>query len=599
MLARVLVFGLAWLTLALGRAQSLPPAAAPVVPGERPLDGGLLEPEWFGPGPTWSRNWRVDFFWVKPGVRWEQPTIYLCPWEEPRFLSEREPLDYASGWEAAEFLQDLLQTRLKGMPGIQLATSPGQTPYHAMGRIVEATHIRQGAVATFGVMAGLPSFTWDFKVVDVRTGQALLASHHRSIWAPASTWVTALELPLRQMVGLPPTPPWEVPPDSQKLEDGSWTWAAPGLSLPLGCLGVGNWTAETDTGHLWKVWTNGMGASLAEGIQLSLRERVARSELAIRSEDEPAYLLTGQIFSTPKHLKARYRAVVTKIATGQIVARQEIRSPFGLPNGVLIDVSERIVSHLETLQEGAAKRSVPGPETASLGPQSVPKQTPSAPSSSPPDKPVVDKGGASSARQAIATTWVGLDRLVSVSGPVDKAWVSPTLNLAGRTLQVAAWSEPALRPEADGYDRLTADQISSRAPAWLYGALASHANRGFQIHRQNGDLRLEGRVVHLHQADLSKFGTLLAQAYTFGLATKSIGILQIRVLEVRTGKTLVLVEQELVSFQAASDGVPYKAFKWLAQDLVPWLLKEGRRTEAPIRGPMCVGEKPSPSLPRP
>ncbi len=636
--ARVLFLGLAWMALALGQAQEVPSPAPQAAASQEQLDGGLLEPAWFGPGPVWSRDWRVDYFWAKPGVRMDPPAIYLSPWEEPKFLSERGSLDYASGWQAAELLQYRLRTRLKGIPGIRLATSPEQTPYHALGRIVEATHIRQGAVATFGLAAGLPTFTWDFKVVDVRTGEVLLASHHRSIWGPASTWITALEPSLRTMVGLPPFPKWEVPPDSQQQEDGSWTWEAPGLRLRPGCLEAGSWTAETDTGGWWKMWTNGpMASSMAAGIQVFLQERVARSGLARRPEEESAYLLTGQIFSTPKYLKVRYRAVVTEVATGRIVARHEIRSPIGLPNGVWTEVSERLVSHLETLQEAAANFPGSGAEPPSTEMNHPPEQGPSGASGPQAVSPVADKGEASPqpvspgthkgvagpplssptvdqgsafpqpagpvaegvvanpqpastfadkgpavpAVQAPAPPWEGLDRLAPASGAVDKAWVSPTLSLAGRTLLVADWGEPVLKPEADAYDQRVAKGISVLAPAWLYGALASHPDRGFRIHRQEGDVRLEGRVVHLYQPDRSKFWTMMGQAYTLGLSTKAEGILQIRVVDIPTGRTLALVEENLGSFQMASSGIPYKAFKWLAQDLVPWLLKEGLRPQQP------------------
>jgi hypothetical protein len=424
-----------------------------------------------------------------------------------------------------------------------------------MGRIVEATYIRQGSMATFGPMAGFPSFTWDFKVVDVRTGTTLLASHHRSLWAPASTWITALEAPLREMAGMPRIPPWEAPPDRQEREDGSWTWTVPGLRLPPGCLGTGTWTADTDTGGLWKAWTNGTGAFLAAGAQQCLRARLSHSTLAKQEGNEPAYVLTGQVFSTPKFLKVRYRAQVTEIATGRVVARSEIRAPMKLPQAALEEVAERVIAHLE-----ACRDPLPAPSE---------KTEPS----------VVSQTGPSHPPPPPTTAWEGLNRLVSVRGPVDKAWVSPALHLPGHTLQVADWSEPTLNPKAADHDRLVAKWISKQAPAWLYGALAAQPDRGFRIHRREGDLRLEGRVVQLDQPDRNNPLTALGGALSFGLSLQAEGRLQLRVLEVQTGTTLALVEHDLVSFQMASDGIPYKTFKWLAQGLVSWLLKEGCRSE--------------------
>ncbi len=579
--ARSLFLGLAWLaTVPCQTQEALAPAPPPAASQER-LDGGLLEPEWFGPGPVWSRDKRVDYFWEMPGVKLDPPILYLSPWEEPRFLSERDALDYASGWAAAEYLQNLLRARLAETPGLRLATSPDQTPYHVSGRIVEASHIRQGAQATFLWAAGLPTFTWDFKVLDLRSGEVILASHHRSVWAPASTWVSSMEQSFRSMVGLPPRSSWVRPPDAHKLEDGSWTWVAPGLRLPKGGLEAGPWTAETDSGGWWNGWINDPGTSFAAGAEGNLRDRLARSPLGRRPEEEPRFIISGQLFTTPSYLKPRYRVLVTEVATGRVVVRHEVRSPIGQLNGVWQEVAEQVVAHLESLQEGAAVLADSEPGAVAGAPAPGPVEVPGEGAVATP-RPIPERAGKVRAEPALvapAPVWEGLDRLVPLSGEVDRAWVSPTLRLAGRTLQVADWDEPMLKPKADSHDRRVASFISSRAPAWLYGALALHPDRGFRIHRQKGDLRLEGRVVHLHQPDGSKFWTRFAGAYTFGLSMKSEGTFQLRMLDSLTGETLALVEQNLTSFQVASDGVPYKAFKWLALGLVEWLLQEGRREE--------------------
>ncbi len=640
--ARSFFIGLAWLALTLCRAQEAPPVAPPPAPSQDHLDGGLLQPQWFGPGPVWTRDWQADFFWAKPGVRLDPPAIYLHPWEEPKFLTRKDPLDYASGWEGAEFLQTMLRTRLSGLPGLRVVASPSETPYHAMGRIVEATHIRQGAVATFGPLAGLPTFTWDFKVVDVRTGDVLLGSHHRSVWAPASAWISVLEQPMRQMVGLPPTPEWKQPPGAQEEEDGSWTWVAPDLLLSPGCLEAGPWSAETDRSAKFNL---GFATGNALRAEQCLRVRLARSRLGRRGEGVPAFLLTGRTFSSMKYLLLRYRAQVTEVATGRVVVQLELRQPFGFsPASISEQVAERIVARLEVLQEGVVKPPASGPEASMARAQTVPEPGPTGqgslltlnsvgnqgeagrlPATPTPDKsmenpqpgrpvpdlgatvsesvsadvekrvpsdpsrsPLTDRVVTAAAAQAPARPWEGLDRLAPAAGGVDKAWVSPLLELSGRTLLVGEWSEPTLKPEADSYDRQVASSISARAPAWLYGALAAHPDRGFKINRQEGDLRLEGRVVHLYQPDRSKISTMMGQAFTLGLSTKAEGILQLRVVDMATGTTLALVEENLGSFQMASTGIPYKAFKWLAQDLVPWLLREGLRPDQPKSAPAEV-----------
>ncbi|WIL21928.1 hypothetical protein [Geothrix sp.] len=544
----LLVLGCVWMSVLPCPAQVFSPATQPGPGTGDRLDHGLLDPAWFGQGPPWTHDWRADFLWARTGVRWEAPMLYLVPWEEPRFLSTGDVLDYARGGEVAEAIQGLIRTRLKAMGDLRLAATPQETPYHAVGRLVEARHIRQGSSATLGPMAGLPTQTWDFKVVDVRTGQTLLASHHRSVGGSAATWFTALERPLREMAGLPPPQAWDMPPDSQVLEDRSRIWTTPGLQLPPGGLVVRGWTADTDTGGLWKVWTGGLGASLATQTGQAILDRLTRGGLARLDGGDPTHLLDGQVFTAPRFLKPRYRAWVTEAATGRVVARYEFLPPLSTnPAGA---VAERLGNHLQALMAAP----------------------PTAPVPVPPVQPGV--------------AWEGLDRLQSVAGAVDKAWVSPRLSLAGRTLHVADWDAADLGAGADGHDRMLASFIGLRAPAWLFGALAWHGDRGFGISRQVGGLRLEGRVVRLYQTDPRKFGTAMAGAMTLGLATRSEGVLQLRVLDAATGETLALVEQTLVSFQAASDGIPYKSLKWLAQDLVPWLLEKGGRPAA--QGPQIV-----------
>ena len=548
---RALFLWLTWMALALCHAQDVSPnMPAPPPTSQEKLDGGLLEPQWFGPDPVWTRDWRVDFFWARPGVRFERPVLYLVPWEEPRFLSSRDALDHACGGEATEVLQALILHRLQALRGLELASSPDDTPYHVMGRVVEATFIREGARSTFGILAGLPTQTWDFKVVDVRTGTTLLASHHRSVMGGGSTWFSALESPLRELAGLPPIPAWEMPPDSQVLEGSSRVWATPGLRLPAEGLSVDAWTADGDSGGINKAWVNGMGAMLARSTWDTLRSRMDQQGLSPKSGGSPVYCLNGQIFSSLKWLRPRYRAWITEVATGKVVARYEVLAPFSRTPGE--SVGQKIAAHLETLKE---------PLTPPLAEASSPGQT------SPP--------------QPVPTVWEGREHLVQTNGQADWAWMSPRLHFKGRTLQIADWTQSGLGPEADHHDRANAALLCFRAPGWLFGALAGHQERGFRISRQAGDLRLEGRILRLHQADLRKFGTMMAAAFTFGLATKSEGLLQVRVVNVQTGETLALAEQELASFQMASSGVSYKAMKWLALDLVPLLLMADDPKEKP------------------
>lgn len=520
------------------------PARAPAVSSPAStLDHGLLDPAWFGPGFPWTRAPGVDYGWVRPGARLDRPLINLAPWELPRFMETKDALDHALAGEVSEDLQGVLREGLGQWDGVQLARDPADSPYHAVGRVVEATHIREGAQATFGVLAGVPTWTWEFKVVDVRTGETLLATHHRAVGAGHSGWLRFVTETLAELAGLPRRNEqvWAMPAEARALPGGIRCWSEPGFTLDGGAIDLLPWKPDTDSNlALWRSWTSNLGQALASAMRPALAGRLEEQGFGLAPATAAAYRLQGRVFTAPRHLKTRYQAFLVQVASGRVVAR------FDIPAPVTLNPPPRVAALLaERLSE---LRGAPAAEPAAARPQS-----PAVP----------------------LDPWTAEGPLKAGAGALEAVWVSPDFRLRGRALQVADWLPPCLSRQSEGADRAFAFDTTRRAPGWLLGALVPFQDQDLRLSRTGGDLRLEGRVVEIREADLLDFGTRLAVALTLGAAGRSTQVFQIRVVDPALGRTLLLAQQQVVSFKLASSGTDYKVMKWLAQDFAPWLVKAG------------------------
>lgn len=147
------------------------------------LDEGLLDPTWFGGLKEFRKTDDIDYLWVTPGFKLDGRTLHVETWDDPVMLAKkkRDPKDAA---KAAE-LTDLFPGRLRGalahaLDGIA-TVSRKEGDIVVVGRIVDCNAGSKAAKMLVGFGAGASNATWDLKFVDKKSGEVLLALHHRVI----------------------------------------------------------------------------------------------------------------------------------------------------------------------------------------------------------------------------------------------------------------------------------------------------------------------------------------------------------------------------------------------------------------------------------
>lgn len=164
------------------------PAPAPAPPAPRPpvnaprLDEGLLDPAWFGEAVTFAKGDDVDFFWVKPGLDLSGRTLWMKPWEDPAMLRKgRDGKDNAKATALTDSFPGMLRGALSGALNGKAKVSRSEGDVVLLGRFVDANAGSKAAKWLIGLGAGSETATWDLKLVDAKTGELLVALHHRAI----------------------------------------------------------------------------------------------------------------------------------------------------------------------------------------------------------------------------------------------------------------------------------------------------------------------------------------------------------------------------------------------------------------------------------
>ncbi|WP_243287404.1 DUF4410 domain-containing protein [Geothrix terrae] len=178
------------------------PAAPPAAPAPKPeppkpaapkaplQDNGLLDPAWFGDGTTFATGDDVDFFWIKPGLDLTGHTVFMKPWEDPAMLRKgRDGKDNAKATELTDSFPGMLRGALTGAVNGKAKVSRTEGDLTLVGRFVDANAGSKAAKWLIGLGAGSETATWDLKVVDTKTGELLLAVHHRSISGTAMSTI--------------------------------------------------------------------------------------------------------------------------------------------------------------------------------------------------------------------------------------------------------------------------------------------------------------------------------------------------------------------------------------------------------------------------
>lgn len=170
------------------------------------LDGGRLDPAWFGPAPAFAPSPEAAFHWAAPALPLRGRTIRVAPWGPALWLGgpggegDRAFLGRVEGSLAA-LLERGLRQGLGGASG--LSRSDGDLLLS--GRVVDA----RGA-GEDGGSPGTAALTFDLKLTDRTTGALLAALHHtlrspgEEAWAKAfEAWCQGLGRHLRDLSARP------------------------------------------------------------------------------------------------------------------------------------------------------------------------------------------------------------------------------------------------------------------------------------------------------------------------------------------------------------------------------------------------------------
>lgn len=157
------------------------PALAPAAKAPL-LDEGLLDPAWFGGALAFTKGDDVDFFWIKPGLDLTGRTVHMKPWEDPVMLRKgRDGKDNAKATEITDTFPGMLRGALTGAFNGKAKVSRTEGDLTLIGRFVDANAGSKAAKWLIGLGAGSETATWDLKILDPKSGEVLLAVHHRAI----------------------------------------------------------------------------------------------------------------------------------------------------------------------------------------------------------------------------------------------------------------------------------------------------------------------------------------------------------------------------------------------------------------------------------
>jgi len=157
-------------------AQAATPApvpAAPAAPGPR-LDEGLLDPAYFKlDGALLKENKLADFFWAKPELNLKGRSLKVT-WEEPHWLKQdNDKLDLEVGAWFTKLLPMELAKALSDTLADDTKLSTGDSDLILTGRIVHINARGSGWSMSKEIMS------FDLKILDAKSGEVLLALHHR------------------------------------------------------------------------------------------------------------------------------------------------------------------------------------------------------------------------------------------------------------------------------------------------------------------------------------------------------------------------------------------------------------------------------------
>lgn len=171
------------------------PAVAPTVAATAPKavpapvtkveDNGLLEYAYFGSELPFSPKLGMDAFWIKDGFSLKNKQVSYGAWESKVLKAGRQEKDLQRAADLAKLIPDALMPQLRvAFQGVTTWQLGGSGDYRFEARVVDANLPNKASKLVFGWLGGkdnLENVTWDMKVTDVKTGEVVLACHHRMV----------------------------------------------------------------------------------------------------------------------------------------------------------------------------------------------------------------------------------------------------------------------------------------------------------------------------------------------------------------------------------------------------------------------------------
>lgn len=148
-------------------------------------DNGLLEHDYFGAVLPFTSRGGIDAFWMKDGLSLKNKRIAHGPWETKVLKPGRQEKHLQRAADLARMLPDALMPELRAaFQGVAEWELGSVGDYRLEGRVVDANVPNTASKLMLGWLAGkdnLENVTWDMKLVDVKTGETVLAFHHRIV----------------------------------------------------------------------------------------------------------------------------------------------------------------------------------------------------------------------------------------------------------------------------------------------------------------------------------------------------------------------------------------------------------------------------------
>jgi hypothetical protein len=189
-----------------------------------PLDDGNLIPSWYNPaGLAFVETEEIDYLWVREGFNLSGHTLHMAPWSDPEFLGEaatdRDGDDKSLARRLTGDMPNIFRDGFEAALGSSQAISLESGDIKVTGRIVDCSTGNVAAKAFVGFGAGAGNVTFDLKMTDAKSGELVLAMHHRVV--SGTNWSTTDSKFIK----------WVRKAAEELTEDGAWALYQDGDSV--------------------------------------------------------------------------------------------------------------------------------------------------------------------------------------------------------------------------------------------------------------------------------------------------------------------------------------------------------------------------------